>query len=802
MASFYQAAYAADGRDVALRVSARPQVPASEVVTALALSINGVASGATVAVRDIGGDMALLAQDLRAGRVLVAAEAGDDTWVKLKDLPAVKVSLNVAAQMLELTIAPRGMSTVHLGPDASTQSDVGAIRPITAFLVDYSLYAASGTAASPALLNGFIGGRLMTPHGTFVSTYNAYASNSRAGSGVVPLETYWRVVDPVAVRSYTVGDFVSGALGWTNAYRLSGFQVQSAFQQRSDIVTAALPTIGGSVAVPSSLDVYVNNQQIYAGSVAAGPFALNSTPTASGSSVRVVTRDALGRETTVTGRYYYSPSILRRGVFDYSLQAGFIRRDYAAQAFSYEKDFAAIASTRYGISNTLTVEGHAEAMGSLLQGGVGLNREVAGIGAISVAAAGSHMGDRSGLRLSAQWDMQIDSLTFYAGTVRSTNGYTDIARAVVLERGAPGKSGFYDKSAFDLSAYAKRIDRAGVSYELPIARATSLGLAYYAIGGDVNAFKSLNMSASTTLSSRVGVFASGYRQFARAGTTYIQIGLSIAFRHGVSASANATRQDGHDALELRAAGSTSQRQGQIAWSLYDREEQGDRGLRQAFVSTRSSFADLQGGVEQSGSNVRATGQIGGTLLFFGDGVRAVDRIGDAFAVVRNAGPGVEVQQNSASMATSDAHGFALLPDLLPYRSTTISIDPVKLPLGWSVPATERQAIAGYQNGVVVDFGAHRSRSAIVTMVDTDGNPLPAGFVAVREDGSQAVIGYSGETYLEDMQPVEHLVVDRGAPGKCRATVIYPHSASLQVRVGNVRCIDQASTRQVLAQNGG
>ena len=754
--------------------------------TALSLKVNGESKRSVVPVHLVGKAVEMRAEDLRSVRIRVDPALPDGDWVRLDGLAGVSASIDMPSQELDLRAESAAMVPYRIDSGTAT-TDLPTILPLTAFMLDYSVYGATGSGDTRSFLNGFVGGRLSTARGTLVSSYNVFLGGRPGEPHVVPLETYWRMVDPVAVRSYTVGDMVSGALRWTNAYRLAGLQVQSAFEQRSDIITTALPGVSGSVAVPSTLDIYVNNIRAYSGSVPAGPFAMDNLPSTSGGDVRLVTRDATGRQFVVSTRYYYSPFILKQGLVQYSGEVGILRRDYGVKAFDYEPTLAGTFSARYGIDDHLTVEGHGEAMAGLVQAGLGIDREIGGIGAISLAGAGSQSGGRRGLRVSADWNMQVGSLTVYVGTTRSSRGYMDIARLTQL-RNLDRRWRRIGSVMFDLTAYARQVDRAGAAYQLPFAHSASVGLSYSAIRtGGRTPVRSVNLNAAATISGRVNVHLEAFRQVDRTRSSAILLGVSLFMGRGVNVSANASRQYGRTGMDLQASGTTSPRQGQVAWSVYDREVKGAAGFRQALVSTRSGFANLQAGVEQSGRDVRGTAQVSGTILLVDGSIHAVDHVGDAFALVRNAGPGVEVRQDNAVVANARTTGTALLPDILPNRDTMISVDPVGLPIGWSVPRTESRIVAGYQNGVIVDFGARRTRSAIVGFIDGTDTPIEPGYAVHRQHGPDATVGYAGEAYLEDMQPIEHVTIDRGPLGICHATIEYPSGGSPQVNIRNVRC---------------
>ncbi|PEZ67749.1 fimbrial assembly protein, partial [Bacillus sp. AFS017274] len=86
----------------------------------------------------------------------------------------------------------------------------------------------------------------------------------------------------------------------------------------------------------------------------------------------VVTTDALGRQVSTTVPFYVTSSLLQKGLSDFSVAAGTLRRDYTLKDFSYGPGVTS-GSLRYGLSDNLTLEGHAEAAQSLTLGGFGGN---------------------------------------------------------------------------------------------------------------------------------------------------------------------------------------------------------------------------------------------------------------------------------------------------------------------------------------------------------------------------------------------------------------------------------------------
>ena len=117
----------------------------------------------------------------------------------------------------------------------------------------------------------------------------------------VRLDSFWRYTNPDRMRTYVVGDTLSGALSWTPTVRLGGVQISRNFASRPDLITFPLPQISGSATLPSALEVFVNDLRLTEQDVQPGPFLLETSPRLTGlGEVQVVTTDTLGRQVSQT----------------------------------------------------------------------------------------------------------------------------------------------------------------------------------------------------------------------------------------------------------------------------------------------------------------------------------------------------------------------------------------------------------------------------------------------------------------------------------------------------------------------
>src|SRR5262245_63515508 len=150
--------------------------------------------------------------------------------------------------------------------------------------------------------------------------------------------------------------------------------MQRQFALRPELVTLPRPSVAGSAAVPSTVDVYVNNMKTYSQEVGTGPYQINNLPLSGGGTARIVLKDSSGRPVETSLPFYSSPRLLHEGLMDFSVEAGFPRVFYGTDSFSYVRDPVGSASARRGLFDWLTVEGHAEGGAGLMNGGLAIGR--------------------------------------------------------------------------------------------------------------------------------------------------------------------------------------------------------------------------------------------------------------------------------------------------------------------------------------------------------------------------------------------------------------------------------------------
>lgn len=762
---------------------AAPAAWAADQTLALEVVINGANTGKVGEFVLRGG--ALLARraelDDLGLAVPEATAQTSDGLVVVSALPGVSFTLDTGAQLLRVTAAATGLkpTLLYVGRPAGfapMQSSLGAT-------LNYDL---SDTAAEGRnVASGLFDLRVFSPWGIASTDLLAYAGHGQglASSPSVRLDSTYVYSDVPHQRRYRLGDVITGGLTWTRPVRLGGVQVSQDFSMRPDLVTFPLPSVAGTAAVPSTVDVLLNGSKVLSGPVPAGPFHAPQLPVVTGAGVVTLTvTDALGRQVTATLPFYASSSLLAPGLHTASLEAGLVRRNWGVLSNDYGA-MAGSATWRAGLTSHLTFEAHAEGTSGQLMAGAGLVANAFDFAVVNLAVAASDASGRSGVRVSFGAERQTSRLSFGVSAVISQSAFRDIAAmngdpAPTRQIGANANLALGHWGALGV-AYAQ-VDRAGVDVGASLGGAPSnRGLS----GPQHQRVATGNYSVQV---GRAFLYATVFEDFAqRHGARGATLGLTIPLGRRSSASVSAN------------GGAAPHLQAQVEQST---SAMGDWGY-QAFVGTggtehqfgeaqyKAPWALVSGGVDHLDG--RATGRLEarGALSLIDNRLFASNLIDDSFAVVDTAGlGGVQVYYENRPVGRTDAGGRRLVPDLRAFDVNHLSIDPADLPPDAALAATSRDVRPPDRSGVVVTFPIRRNPAALLTLVDEAGRPLPVGSTAVLQpNGAAAPVGYDGQAYVEDLGPQNRIEAQLPNGDRCVATFAFrPVKGEIQ-KIGPLTC---------------
>lgn len=741
----------------------------------LELRINGQPQQAPRPLLRRGPQLLATDADLAAWR-LVRPEApalrrGETSYYDLRALPGARLRLDESTQSVDLTVPAEAFTPGGAIAHAGERAPVSA-SAFGAFL-NYDLvlqHDRDGTRAS-GFFDAAASGEWGMAGTSFVAGRSAYG-----GHGTTRLESYLRRDDPDRMTRLTLGDAITQASAWSTPFRFGGVQFGTRFGLQPGYISYPMPTVSGGAAVPSAVEVYVNDTLRYQRRVDAGPFAISDVPVLTGAGeMRFAVTDALGVQRTVTTPYYVSSNLLRAGLTDYSVEAGWTRLRYGERSFDYGPPFVA-GTWRRGLNDAATVEVRGEASARSQTAGAGLTwvwgtvGEFALHGALSRGSNSAWHGGWNGGGLWNAYPAQKSGRLWRASYTRTSDEWNFSASRQVASRGFT-QIAWHD-SPVHVDAQTQVF--AGRS----LGRYGTLGASHtrlhYNTGervGVTTASWSIGVGGNAWL----GTYMAHTRQDGKRPTTSVGVTLSIALGEGRNASLSLQKQNPgrHSAV----AEMSQQPPTDTGWGYRLRAADGDNARTEAGVDYRGRYGLLSAEAARAQGHgalrLRASGAVG-----YAGGVGFATRPSDdAFALVTvPGGAGVKVYRENLPWTTTDGEGRAVVSGLRAYEPNHISIDNGDLPIEAQVRSDVLRVVPRYKGVAAASFDISRGLLATATVLLPDGTPLPAGIDVLRPArGTSLIAGFNGQLSIDDPRPGE-VFEARWKNGHCRFALGEPGGA--------------------------
>jgi len=693
---------------------------------------------------------------------------GSGARVDLGALPDVSYRYDEGRQRIEISA---GANVLDQERNVLNAQAAPVPQPMASngLLLNYDLYGTRDDDSNSGL-STYAELRAFGTWGVFSNTWLSRVADSSGGdmqTDSARLDTTWTrsFVDSTSVLR--IGDSITGSLAWSRATRFGGFQLQRDFALQPDLITFPIPQFLGQAAVPSTVDLYVNGLRRYSGETPAGPFQLGTIPIVNGAGdAQVVVTDALGRQTTYDFPFYTTSQLLKPGLDDYSLDFGFVRKNYGVASFDYSSDPAGSAVYRRGMTDWLTLEAHGEAVSGLANGGGGGVMRVGDGGVLTGSYAYSTWHGRDGQQGGLGYSWRNTWFNFAVDSLHSFGEYRDVASLY----GPPPP---------------RRVDRAlvGLTYS-PIG---SFGANYVELTyPDQPRSRFASAFYFRSFGSRFSLSFSVNQNLDDHGDRSAFLGVSMSF--GSSQSASLSTQ--HDARGNYAAVDVNRPispDGGYGWHARVQDGAGLDG-GQAEFGYRGEHAQTLIGAQTLDGNTLAYGELTGALVWMDDQLFTARRIDDAFAVVATGVPDVPVMLENRVIGSTGSDGDLLITPLNSYQRNRVSIDAMRLPADARIDHVDGEVVPADRSGVLVNFRIEPVQAASVVLHNARGEVLPLGSsVELNGDAaSPALVGYDGTVYLEGIKPRNTLHV-RTPDGDCRTGFDYRYQAGSVPLIGPLVC---------------
>lgn len=705
---------------------------------------------------------------LPAGRDLIA----------ISDVRGLSCNLDEKNMVMNITagddlLTPTQVQTFG-GPSTLSHRE---IESGTGMTVNYD--ALSTFSGGHVGMTGSAGFRAFSPLGVASSDWLGYVGaspnggNGGNGPKAVRLDSSYSFADVNSLRRYSMGDYISSGLSWTRPIRMGGIQIRSDFSMRPDLVTFPMPTIKGSTAVPSTVDVLANGSLAASSQVAPGPFQVSQLPVVSGAgTISMTVTDAMGQQVTTTQPFYASTNLLAPGLQTFAVQGGLVRHNWGSASYDYGK-FAGVATYRRGLTSTFTFEGSTEATPGTVQAGAGGVKQIGHLGVVNFAAAGSSGWGHSGGQLSvgAQRIGRVFSLGGSA-TV-ATSGYRDVA--------AMNGDGVVRK---EISAFTgvnlRHVGSVGAVYAEVDRDAALLPTAPSFAEAQHQRIVSANYSYQFH---RATLYASAFKDLSSRDTG-IQVGITIPLGRRSSVSVTGTSDGNVQVQAQKSAASVGE------WGYNASLSAGNSNHEFAEVQYKSPVGLFSGGVDQSAGTTTARLEAQGAISVTDGAVFPSNTIYDSFAVVDTGLPNVHVLQENRLVGKTNSSGKLLVPDMRAFDENHMGIEPTDIPADASFKSDARVVRPQDRSGVVVKFPVTFNHAALVRLVDEAGVPIPTGSTATLSATHAAVpIGYDGDAYVEGLSGHNELTVERSDGKRCTVAFDYKTVTGEIPSIGPLHCLE-------------
>lgn len=679
-----------------------------------------------------------------------------ESWISLSKFEDLKWNVDRLRQTIAISapVALLSRDTEIIG----APTNEGFLLPqtsVTALLVNYDLFARDYQGA-----RSLSAWSSLQVSGLGVGTFN-HSMLSQTARGPkenttqhVRLDTVYTHEWPSRAVRLLLGDTQTSTAPWARSLRIGGFRLGRDFSLQPYQNTAPIQIFRGEAAIPSTVDLYVNGLKQATQQVQPGNFLIEHTPSSQGlGNAQMVVTDLHGVRRTVSFDIYGVQNLLKQGLWDWSVESGFVRKNYGVTSWEYGRDVVATGTLRHGWSDDFTPDAHFEWTRNLALAGLG--------GTV-------RLGQRAGTATGFLAASRAAGGTGMSGSL----GYQWNTHGLALSAVESRRSALYrDVASLGSGVAAMRTSSVGTSVS------TRWGQWGANFVQQWNTDRARNRLVSVNWSHSLGAGAIAHASLVmdlhtRGNGRALSISVSWPLEGRRQASSGYRMQGGKSSATLEAA---QYPEGSHGWGWRLQGDHGGAGYSsRAEVSHSSAYGFLSGGLSHAKGERHVGSYLSGSgSLFVGAGqFKAGARSDLSFAMVSTSGiPGVPVRLENRLVGVTDAQGELYVPQLSPYQRNRIEIDTMDLPIGIRADSVMQIVVPQRNGGAQVHFSLRKIIPIELKAYDEAGELLAAGVSVLvekrhttdqrRPDTFTTFVGHDGRIYLESPEDLANLHITGG-----------------------------------------
>lgn len=697
--------------------------------------------------------------------------------VKLAVIPQASTDFQFSTQRLVLSIPQAALTPQARGYVPPEQWDEGVI----AAMLNYSVSGSNDYGHGNNGSNNSQYANLRPGINVGPWRFRNYTTWSRDSNGQDKWDTVYtygqRDIIPLKAQ-LTTGDS-SAPSDVFDSMPFRGMQLASDDDMQPDSLKGYAPIVRGIARTNAQVIIRQNGYQIYQSYVAPGAFEISDMyPTGGAGDLDVTVKEADGSEQHFTVPFASLPLLQREGRLKYAMTGG----QYRSYDNSVKKTPFAQITGIYGLPYGLTMYGGVQESSKYQSLATGVGKNMGNLGAVSVDVTQAWSRLRDEQRTSGQsWRARYSKNFEQTGTNFAIAGYRY------------STSGYYGMQEV-LDSYTDNgyiQDRRRNRAELTMSQSLGNGFGSMTLSavredywnsektmesysaGYNNGWNGISYGITWTYSKNGS--ASGYGQ-----QTYYdkdqQLALNVSIpldkflpQTWANYSMNASKQNG--TTHQVGLNGTALENNALNWNVqqgYGTDDIGYTGNMNA--DYRGAYGEVNAGYGYDKNSDRLNYGVQGGVLVHEDGVTFSQPLGETNVLVKAPGAkGVSMQNQSG--AKTDWRGYTVIGNVTPFRKNDVALMTETLPDNVELELTTQTVIPTRGAVVRADYVANVGMRVLMTLIQSNGQPVPFGAIAsLKGESKSFIVGDAGQVYLTGMNSTGTLQIKWGesAAQQCSA----------------------------------
>ncbi|EJL89941.1 fimbria/pilus outer membrane usher protein [Pantoea sp. GM01] len=586
----------------------------------------------------------------------------------------------------------------------------------------------------------------------------------------------------VVGESYTLSEVF-------DSYAFRGVQLYSDDNMQPESLRGFAPMVRGIAQSNAQVTIRQDGNIIWQAYVPPGPFSIGDLyPTSASGDLEIVIKEANGNVRQFVQAFSAVPIMQREGRVKYSVTAG----QYRSTGGAVKKPGFMQGTGIYGLPHSLTLYGGTILSGDYTSASVGLGKGLGMLGSISLDGtfANTRLMDdtqRGGsVRFQYAKDVAISGTTFtLAGYRYSTSGYYDFNEANGYYantlppgfRGDPNNRREVERARRDWQnwrySHNKR-SKAQLNINQSLGDYGSLFLSAYQqqYWSVTERERNLTLGYNTSINAINYSFNYSYSQtpFYASIDQIFSLAVQVPFdrfvpKSWLNFSANTNNHD--KTTSALGLSGTALADNSLSYNVqqgYTNQGVGANG--NASLDYKARYGEYQAGYNYTQQTRQLNYGAMGGIVVHPYGVTFSQPLGDTMALVR-AENADEVRLLNQTGVYTDGKGYAVVPNVMPYRRTQLSLDPNSLSNNIDL-ISDTQTVVPTQGALAL--ASYPTVSGEKIYVSLRGRNVPFGARATVINGdavSQGIVDEHQRVYLSGVPVTGKIAVNWGDTG-CQA----------------------------------